>query len=68
MPPSIHNKRSGGPNWRLRDRVKTFWRLADRLRDGQADRAFRIVGGWSLHGLRTDHPAVWPAFASGARQ
>ena len=118
MPPSIHDKRSGGPNWRLPDRVETFWRMATEVRQlarrtprgtqfvalcdcnvhfgrdrsdhlvrgrltrplrldsnytvgrraragWQIDyvmaartRAFRIVDGWSLHGLRTDHPAV----------
>ena len=122
MPPSIHDKRSGGPNWRLRDRVTTFWRMAAEVRrlarstprgtqfvalcdcnvhfgrdrtdhlvrgrltrplgldsnytagrraraGWQIDyvmaartRAFRIVDGWSLHGLRTDHPAVVARF------
>jgi hypothetical protein len=121
MPPSIHDKRSGGPNWRLRDRVETFWRMAAKVRQlsrstprrtqfvalcdcnvhfgrdrtdhlvrgrltgplrldsnytggrprpgWQIDyvmaartRAFRIVDGWSLHGLRTDHPAVVARF------
>ena len=32
MPPSIHDKRSGGPNWRLPDRVETFWRMAAEVR------------------------------------
>lgn len=122
MPPSIHDKRSGGPNWRLRDRVETFWRMAAAVRrlargtprgtqfvalcdcnvhfgrdrsphlvrghltgplqldsnytagrrpraGWQIDyvlaartRAYRIVAGRSLHGLRTDHPAVVASF------
>ena len=123
MPPRIHDLRSGGPNWRLQDRVEAFWRMAAAVRDlarttppgtqfiamcdcnvhfhrdrtpllvrgklarplrlehnysagrrgpgrqidyvmAQRRAPFRIVDGWALHGLRTDHPAVLARFSA----
>lgn len=32
MPSEIHNKQTGGPNFRLRDRVEAFWRMSASVR------------------------------------
>ena len=32
MPSEIHNRRSGGPNWRREQRVEAFWRMARHVR------------------------------------
>jgi hypothetical protein len=37
MPNNIHNRRTGGPDWRNRGAVTTFWRMADNVREIEAD-------------------------------
>ncbi|CAN5495675.1 hypothetical protein BH09ACT12_BH09ACT12_11500 [soil metagenome] len=32
MPPDVHNKQTGGPNYAHRDRVEAFWRMAASVR------------------------------------
>lgn len=32
LPPAIHNRSTGGPNWGERDRVEAMWRMATNLR------------------------------------
>jgi hypothetical protein len=33
MPNLIHNRATGGPNWSERERLGTFWRMSDNLRE-----------------------------------